>query len=92
MLELRTEPCIISDSAFASQLQQHSNDTADNDIVVESLTSPAEVARMTRGYAQQLQADEVRYVRHSMNLLYRPWGQSPMLNPMNFRTTPVLNT
>jgi hypothetical protein len=105
MLELRTEPCIISDSAFASQLQQHSNDTADNDIVVENLTSPAEVARMTRGYAQQLQADEVRYVlcgnyvwfrvhgrRHSMNLLYRPWGPSPMLNPMDFRTTPVLNT
>ena len=62
MLELRTEPCIISDSAFASQLRQHGNDTADNDIVVESLTSPAEVAHMTRSYAQQLQADEVRYV------------------------------
>lgn len=105
MLELKTEPCIISDSAFASQLQQHSNDTADNDIVVETLTSPAEVAHMTRSYAQQLQADEVRYVlcgnyvwfrvhgrRHSMNLLYRPWGQSPMLNPMDFQTTTVLNT
>ena len=105
MLELRTEPCIISDSAFALQLRQHSRETAENDIVVESLTSPAEVARMTRGYAQQLQADEVRYAlcgsyiwlrvrgrRHRMNLLYRPWGTAAMLNPMDFRTTPVLTT
>jgi hypothetical protein len=108
ILELRTEPCIISDSAFASQLQQHSNAAAANDIddiVVESMTSPAEVARMTRGYAQQLQADEVRYAlcgsyiwlrvrgrRHRMNLLYRPWGTAAMINPMDFRTTPVLTT
>jgi hypothetical protein len=105
MLELRTEPCIISDSAFASQLRQHSHDTVENDIVVESLTSPSEVARMTRNYAQQLQADEVRYVlcgsyvwlrvhgrRHRMNLLYRPWSSAAILNPMDLRTTPVLNT
>jgi hypothetical protein len=105
MLELRTEPCIISDSAFASQLRQHGNDVAEDDIVVESLTSPTEVARMTRCYAQQLEADEVRYVlcgsyvwlrvhgrRHHMNLLYRPWGSAAMLNPINFWRTPALNT
>ncbi len=103
MLELRTEPCIISDSAFASQLLLHGNDPEENDIVVESPTSPAEVARMTRGFAQQLQAEEVRYVvcgsyvwlrvhgrRHRMNLLYRPWSAAAMLNPLDFRT-PVLN-
>ena len=105
MLELRTEPCIISDSAFASQLRQHVNDTADNDIVVESLTSPAEVAHMTRSYAQQLQADEVRYAvcgsyvwlrvhgrRHRLNLLYRPWGSAALLSPVDFGATAVLNT
>jgi hypothetical protein len=105
MLGLRTEPCIVSDSAFATQLRQHSQDTAENDIVVESLTLPAEVARMTRRYAQQMQADEVRYVlcgsyvwlrvhgrRHHMNLLYRPWGSAAMLNPIDLRATPVLNT
>jgi hypothetical protein len=105
MLELHTEPCIITDSAFATQLRQLNDDSEENDIVVESLTSPAEVARMTRSYAQQLQADEVRYVRcgnyvwlrvhgrrHQMNLLYRPWNSTALLNPMNFRTVPVLNT
>ena len=105
ILELRTEPCIISDSAFAAQLLQQSNDAGETDIVVESLTPPAEIARMTRGYAQQLQADEVRYVRcgsyvwlrvhgrrHHLNLLYRPWGSAALLSPLEFRTSPALNT
>jgi hypothetical protein len=71
---------------------------ADNDIMVESLTSPAEVAHMTRSYAQQLQADEVRYVRcgsyvwlrvhgrrHHLNLLYRPWSSAALLSPLDFQ-------
>lgn len=103
MLELRAEPCIINDSVFTSHVRQFSSALSGNDIVMESVTSPAEMARMTRSYAQQLQASEVRFAlcgsyvwvrvlghRDRMNLLYHPSEQAAALNFLDFQPSAAL--
>jgi hypothetical protein len=62
MLDCHTEPCVIEESAMKRQLELSTRDCA-SEVVFETDQSCAEMARVCRSYALQLQTRELRFVR-----------------------------
>lgn len=85
MVGCKTEPCILPGSILSSLLAQaREQDTRDR-VVVDFLLSPAEMAKMVRGYAQQLRSDCLRYAGCGKYLWVQVKGARQTV-PLLFRT------
>ncbi len=60
MLKVKTEPCILSRSVLLTLLDK-TPQPADHEVVMDLPLTSFEMARMVRGYAQQLRADALRH-------------------------------
>ncbi len=63
LLSSRTEPCVVSEKALDEALDELRNVSRSNEIVFESIASPAETARTIRDYAVNLHAEELVLAR-----------------------------
>jgi len=82
LMDCTTEACIIAGSSWTEVIEERQSGAGWSDVVVESRATTAEIARMTRSYAQQLEARTIRFAavgdylwarilgRSSLNLLY----------------------
>jgi hypothetical protein len=62
MLDCRTEPCLVTQSAVAQTLQQLAHQRRPGDMLFEGWREPSDLARITCGYALKLGAEDVRLV------------------------------
>jgi hypothetical protein len=82
LMDCETKPCTIASSAWNEIVEQRQRGQVWDDVVIESRASAPEIAHMTRSYAQQIEATQIRYAlvgdyiwvrilgRTTMNLLY----------------------
>ena len=82
ILSCQTQACTIASSAWNEIVEERQRGQGWNDVVIESRASAPEIAHMTRSYAQQVEASQIRYAvvgdyiwarilgRSTMNLLY----------------------
>jgi len=62
MLEVRTEPCLAQESAIGRAMEELRLKQRSTEVLFDSIKDPREMGAVTRSYAVQLAADDVRIV------------------------------
>ena len=87
MLEFRTEPCLATKSAVEGALDQIRVQPRPWEVVLDSLQDPDEIARMVKGYANVLDARQVRVANCHQYFWIRLRSSRPTATLL-FRLTP----